>query len=91
MRQKGREGGRSSREEALLTIRGSVWNRIWWETQPTHSLREEVAGGETLRPVFFFLRELRRSFDLKEDGEELEGSERSGAGRCPKFWAGLSV
>ena len=58
-----------------------------------HPLPE--GGGGWWRNSFeariFFLRELRRSFDFKDDGEELEGSERSGAGRCPKFWAGLSV
>lgn len=38
-----------------------------------HSLGEEGAGGETLRPEFFW-RKLRRSVDFKVDGEERERS-----------------
>lgn len=47
--------------------------------------REEGAGGETRRSASFFLEGAKEISDFKVDGEKQEGSERSGAGRCPKF------
>lgn len=47
--------------------------------------REEGAGGETRRSASFFLEGAKEISDFKVDGEKREGSERSGAGRCPKF------
>lgn len=64
------------------TIRGSVCNRTRRETQsacPRGWWRNAKVR------VFFFLEGAKEISEFKVDGEKRDGSERSGAGRCPKF------